>query len=109
SLLQRARARGARLATGHYARVVEAGGRHALERARDRQKDQSYFLFTLGQDELKDLVFPVGGLTKAEVREVARRHQLPTAAKPESMEICFVPDGDYAGSVERAAGPQPPG
>jgi len=108
-LLQRARSLGARLATGHYARVVESGGRFALERARDRQKDQSYFLFTLGQQELKDLVFPVGELTKAEVREVARRHRLPTSAKPESMEICFVPDGDYAGFVERVAGPQPPG
>src|SRR3954469_24559212 len=108
-LLQRARSLGAKLATGHYARVVEANGRHALERARDRQKDQSYFLFTLGQDELKDLLFPVGDLTKAEVREVARRHHLPTAAKPESMEICFVPDGDYAGFVEKVAGPQPPG
>jgi tRNA-specific 2-thiouridylase len=108
-LLQRARSLGGKLATGHYAKVVEAGGRFALERARDRQKDQSYFLFTLGQDELKDLLFPVGELTKAEVREVARRHRLPTSAKPESMEICFVPDGDYAGFVERVAGPQPPG
>jgi len=108
-LLQRARSLGAQLATGHYARISETAGRFSLERARDRQKDQSYFLFTLGQDELKDLVFPVGDLTKAEVREVARRHALPTSAKPESMEICFVPDGDYAGFVERVAGPQPAG
>jgi tRNA-specific 2-thiouridylase len=85
------------------------GGRWVLERAADRQKDQSYFLFTLGQAELADIVFPVGELTKAEVREVARRHRLPTSAKPESMEICFVPDGDYAGFVEKVAGPQPPG
>ncbi|HYV47603.1 MAG TPA: tRNA 2-thiouridine(34) synthase MnmA [Myxococcaceae bacterium] len=109
-LLQRARSLGARLATGHYARISEtAGGHFSLERARDRQKDQSYFLFTLGQGELRDIVFPVGDLAKAEVREVARRHRLPTSAKPESMEICFVPDGDYAGFVERAAGPQPAG
>jgi tRNA-specific 2-thiouridylase len=106
-LLKRARALGAKLATGHYARVtVDAEGRHQLLRAVDRAKDQSYFLFTLGQDELKDLIFPVGGMTKAEVRAVAARHDLPTRHKPESMEICFVPDGDYAAFVERAAGPQ---
>jgi tRNA-uridine 2-sulfurtransferase len=108
-LLRRARALGASLATGHYARIAEEGGRFQLRRARDAQKDQSYFLFTLGQAELRDLVFPVGELTKAEVREVARRHGLPTSQKPESMEICFVPDGDYAGFVEKVAGPQPPG
>ena len=108
-LLRRARALGGKLATGHYARVREEAGRFHLERARDLQKDQTYFLFTLAQEELSDLVFPVGELTKSEVREVARRHGLPTSAKPESMEICFVPDGDHAGFVERAAGPQPPG
>jgi len=108
-LLQRARALGAKLATGHYARIVEAGGRYRLERAADAAKDQSYFLFTLGQAELADLVFPVGELTKAQVREVAERHRLPTTHKPESMEICFVPDGDYARFVEKVAGPQPQG
>ncbi|MCI0569621.1 MAG: tRNA 2-thiouridine(34) synthase MnmA [Myxococcaceae bacterium] len=108
-LLKRARALGARLATGHYARVAEEGGRYFLERAVDAAKDQSYFLFTLGQEELRDLEFPVGGLTKSEVRQVAERHGLPTSRKPESMEICFVPDGDYAGFVERVAGPQPGG
>ena len=104
-LLQRARALGAKLATGHYARIVGApGGELELHRAKDEAKDQSYFLFTLGQAELADLVFPLGELTKADAREVARRHQLPTARKPESMEICFVPDGDYAAFVEREAG-----
>jgi tRNA-uridine 2-sulfurtransferase len=108
-LLRRARALGARLGTGHYARVVERGGRFQLLRAVDAAKDQSYFLFSLGQDALRDLVFPVGSLTKAEVRAAAERSSLPTRAKPESMEICFVPDGDYARFVERVAGPQPEG
>jgi tRNA-uridine 2-sulfurtransferase len=108
-LLQRARALGAKLATGHYARIAEDGGRLRLLRAKDLAKDQSYFLFTLGQDALRDVVFPVGGLSKAEVRAVAERRGLPTSHKPESMEICFVPDGNYAGFVERVAGPQPHG
>lgn len=109
-LLKRARSLGAKLATGHYARVEQGDdGRYQLRRGLDAAKDQSYFLFTLGQDELKDLVFPVGGLTKAEVRAVAERHGLVTSAKPESMEICFVPDGDYARFVEKVAGPQPKG
>jgi tRNA-specific 2-thiouridylase len=108
-LLRRARSLGARLATGHYARLGVEGGRYQLLRAADPAKDQSYFLFTLGQEELKDLEFPVGGLTKAEVRAVAERHRLPVSHKPESMEICFVPDGDYAGFVEKVAGPQPGG
>jgi tRNA-specific 2-thiouridylase len=108
-LLKRARALGAKLATGHYAQIRDEGGRFVLERGADDAKDQSYFLFTLGQDELKDLVFPVGGMTKAEVRAVAERAGLLTSHKPESMEICFVPDNDYAGFVEKIAGPQPKG
>jgi tRNA-specific 2-thiouridylase len=108
-LLKRARALGAKLATGHYARIEREGDRLKLLRGLDAAKDQSYFLFTLGQDELNDLVFPVGGMTKADVRSVAERHRLPTMRKPESMEICFVPDGDYARFVEKVAGPQPGG
>ncbi|MFY0522375.1 tRNA 2-thiouridine(34) synthase MnmA [Archangium gephyra] len=108
-LLKRARALGARLATGHYARVEQQDGRFVLRRAVDSAKDQSYFLFTLGQQELTDVLFPVGGMTKSEVRAIAERHALPTSHKPESMEICFVPDGDYAGFVEKVAGPQPGG
>ena len=108
-LLKRARQLGAKLATGHYARIEAEGGTLRLRRAVDAAKDQSYFLFTLGQDELKDLVFPVGELTKAEVRAIAERHGLVTSQKPESMEICFVPDGDYARFVEKVAGPQPKG
>jgi tRNA-specific 2-thiouridylase len=108
-LLNRARSLGAKLATGHYARIDRDAVGYHLCRARDEAKDQSYFLFTLGQRELAEIAFPVGELTKAEVRAVAHRHRLPTSEKPESMEICFVPDGNYAGFVERVAGPQPPG
>lgn len=108
-LLSRARSLSARLATGHYARIEsDSAGLH-LCRAKDEAKDQSYFLFTLGQAELADVAFPIGELTKAEVRAVAQKHELPTSLKPESMEICFVPDGDYGGFVERIAGPQPSG
>ena len=108
-LLKRARALGAKLATGHYAQIREDSGRYVLERGADDAKDQSYFLFTLGQEELKDLIFPVGGMKKAEVRAVAERAGLLTSQKAESMEICFVPDNDYAGFVEKIAGPQPKG
>jgi tRNA-specific 2-thiouridylase len=108
-LLDRARKLGAKLATGHYARVDRAGPTPALRRAVDLAKDQTYFLYRLGADALADLVFPVGELTKAEVRAVAERWKLPTSQKPESMEICFVPDGDYARFVEKVAGPQPGG
>ena len=108
-LLKRARQLGARLATGHYARVTEREGRFQLQRGIDAAKDQSYFLFTLGQDELRDLIFPIGELKKSEVRAIAERHGLITTHKPESMEICFVPDGNYAGFVEKVAGAQPRG
>jgi tRNA-specific 2-thiouridylase len=93
-LLRRARALGAKLATGHYARIERRGGRLALLRGAWREKDQSYFLHGLGQPELAELVFPVGGLPKPEVRAIAARHDLPTAEKAESQEICFVTRGD---------------
>jgi tRNA-specific 2-thiouridylase len=95
------------VATGHYARhdVDAATGRHRLLRGVDRGKDQSYFLFGLAQDQLARAVFPVGHLNKDEVRRIAAERGLPTADKAESQEICFVPDGDYAGFVEREAGP----
>ena len=108
-LLSRARSLGAKLATGHYARIESDGDGLHLCRAKDEAKDQSYFLFTLRQPELVDIAFPIGDLTKAEVRELAERWHLPTSRKPESMEICFVPGGDYAAFVEKVAGPQPSG
>ncbi|MCC6848227.1 MAG: tRNA 2-thiouridine(34) synthase MnmA [Deltaproteobacteria bacterium] len=104
-LRTRAGALGAALvATGHYARILrEDDGRFRLLRARDERKDQSYFLFSLAQEELARTRFPLGDLTKEEVRRHARALGLPVAEKPESQEICFVPDRDYAGWVERHA------
>ncbi len=104
-LWSRARALGADfVATGHYARVERgADGRYRLMRAADLTKDQSYFLFTLGQTELSRTLFPLGAMTKAEVRARARELGLANADKPESQEICFVADGDYARFVEREA------
>ena len=94
TLLERARGLGAaRVATGHYARTDrDTDGRWLLKRSIDREKDQSYFLFSLTQDQLAHAVFPVGRLTKPEVREQARRLALNVADKPDSQEICFVPD-----------------
>ncbi|WP_428268289.1 tRNA 2-thiouridine(34) synthase MnmA [Haliangium sp.] len=104
-LLQRARALGADvLATGHYARL-EPGpdGAPRLRRGRDAGKDQSYFLFSMPREELAAIRFPLGGLDKDEVRARAAEYGLPNARKAESQEICFVPDGDYAGFVEARA------
>jgi tRNA-specific 2-thiouridylase len=91
------------VATGHYARIAkdEITGRHLLLKARDARKDQSDFLWPLTQAELAAARFPVGDLTKAEVREHARRLRLVTADKPESQEICFIPDNDYRGFLQR--------
>src|ERR1700676_4606370 len=97
-LLRMARQIGAeRLATGHYARIRknETTGRFELLRARDDSKDQSYFLWGLTQEQLSRSDFPLGELTKEEVRNVARNANLPVAEKPESMELCFVPNGNY--------------
>jgi tRNA-uridine 2-sulfurtransferase len=86
-----------RLATGHYARIRKnaVNGRYELLRARDDSKDQSYFLWGLTQEQLAKSDFPLGELTKEEVRELARKVSLPVAEKPESMELCFVPNGNY--------------
>jgi tRNA-specific 2-thiouridylase len=94
-----------RVATGHYARVEydEHNRRFILKKGRDPSKDQSYFLFEMTQKQLARAVFPLGDLTKSEVREIARSLGLETAEKPESQEICFVPDGDYARFVENYA------
>lgn len=112
-LLDRAAALGAEaVATGHYARVVRdaTAGRWRLLRGLDPSKDQSYFLFSLTQDQLAHAVFPLGDLHKTAVRELARAHGLQVADKPDSQEICFVPGNDYASVVEqRAPGAAPPG
>ncbi len=104
-LLDRARAYDAeRLATGHYARIEQdANGRYHLYRGADTTKDQTYFLFSLTQEQLSRAAFPVGQLDKDTVREHARRLNLHVTQKPDSQEICFVPDGDYAAFIERRA------
>ena len=108
-LLEKAGALGAqRLATGHYAGVFRddrRGGRYALKEAADPEKDQSYVLFQLTQDQLERLVFPMGDLSKSQVRDRARWAGLSVAEKPESMELCFIPDGDTQGFL-RARAPE---
>lgn len=94
------------VATGHYARVRAEGDRHVLWRGRDRQKDQSYFLFGLDPAKLSRLIFPLGDLVKHESRQAAREFGLPNADKPDSQELCFVPDGDIASFVRRETGPE---
>jgi tRNA-specific 2-thiouridylase len=92
------------IATGHFARVEKSpdGARTLLRRGRDLRKDQSYFLFSLRQDQLARALFPLGEKTKADTREVARHCELKTADKEESMEICFVPDNDYGRFLQQA-------
>ena len=91
-----------RIATGHYAQVVFDAplNRWLLKRPADKSKDQTYFLFGLTQEQLSRTLFPLGGMTKPEVRELARKHGLMIAEKPDSQEICFVPGGDYKRFLE---------
>jgi tRNA-uridine 2-sulfurtransferase len=101
--LEMAEGIGAReIATGHYARIDWNGesGRWEMRRSVDRAKDQTYFLCGLKQDQLARTRFPLGGMEKTQVRELARELGIPTAAKPDSQEICFVPNGDYAGFID---------
>jgi tRNA-specific 2-thiouridylase len=108
-LLRMARQIGAdRLATGHYARIRknETTGRYELLRARNESKDQSYFLWGLTQEQLSRSEFPLGELSKEQVREVARHAKLPVAEKPESMELCFVPSGNYVQFIHAYASEQ---
>lgn len=100
-LLQRMQALGGSfLATGHYAQIVDLGDRRALIRGADPAKDQSYFLFGLRRESLDVIRFPLGHLTKPQVRELAGELGLPVADKPESQDICFIGKGDYADFVE---------
>jgi tRNA-specific 2-thiouridylase len=92
------------LVTGHYAQVVEADGHYQLRKGLDPNKDQSYFLFTLTQEQLRYVRFPLGGMTKDMVRDHAARLNLRVAEKPESQDICFVPDGDYVRFLEEERG-----
>src|SRR5581483_2480307 len=97
-----------RLATGHYACVDfdQDTGRWLLKRPTDRSKDQTYFLFGLSQEQLSRTLFPLGRMTKPEVRELARQHGLALAEKPDSQEICFVPGGDYKRFLDAYLGEQ---
>ena len=89
------------LATGHYARIEHEGGRYRLRRAVDEAKDQSYVLYTMGQAELAKTLFPVGAYSKPRIRELAHEMGLQLAEKPDSVDICFVPDGDYKSFVRK--------
>ena len=97
------------LVTGHYARIdKDPGGRWLLRKAADLRKDQSYVLYSLTQDQLEHVCFPLGELTKQEVREIARTHGFENAEKKESQDICFVPDGDYGAFMEAYTGKRYP-
>jgi len=97
-----------KLVTGHYARIEECDGQYLLKKALDPQKDQSYVLYMLTQAQLMHLFFPLGGLTKPQVRAIAKENGFWNAEKAESQDICFVPDGDYASVVETVSGKQSP-
>ena len=104
-LLRRAEELGcARLVTGHYARVEREDGRWLLKKALDESRDQSYVLYMLTQAQLERVRFPLGGLTKKQVRAIAEENGFVNAAKPDSQDICFVPDGDYAAMIRRRTG-----
>ena len=98
-----------KVATGHYARVERVGERWGLRRGVDGTKDQSYVLFALSQDQLARALYPVGDLRKDEVRELARLKGLPVSQKPESQDICFVPEGDYRALFRAKGVPLHPG
>ncbi len=106
--LQHALSRGAeRIATGHYARVAETDGRFQLLKARDRNKDQSYFLYTLGQQQLSRTLFPLGELNKKEVRAIAAQNGLVTHAKKDSTGICFIGERNFREFLSRYLPAQP--
>jgi len=93
------------IATGHYAGIMRTdAGRYAVRRSKAAEKDQTYALYNLTQEQLSHTVFPLSELTKPEVREIAKKAGLPVAEKHDSQEICFVPDKDYAGFIERYTG-----
>jgi len=111
SLLQRSLEIGADyIATGHYARIENlANGRYSLKMSKTAQKDQTYALYNLNQDQLSKTLMPVGEYTKDEIRQIAAEMKLPVAHKPDSQEICFIPDHDYAAFIQNEAGSLVPG
>lgn len=92
------------IVTGHYARIEEENGKYLLKKALDPSKDQSYVLYSLTQEQLSRTVFPLGGLPKTETRKIAEEHGFINADKPDSQDICFVPDGDYAKVIQERTG-----
>lgn len=90
-----------KIATGHYARVIEVEGRYAIRNAVDAGKNQAYYLYGLSQENIANTVFPLGEMQKSEVREIARRMGLPVADKAESQEICFIPENDYRSFLKK--------
>ncbi|MBQ3947582.1 MAG: tRNA 2-thiouridine(34) synthase MnmA, partial [Ruminococcus sp.] len=98
------------IATGHYAvnEYDEKSGRYLLKRPKDRSKDQTYVLYSLTQEQLSHTLFPLGTLEKTQVRELAEKAGLVNSNKPDSQDICFVPDGDYAGFIKRFTGADVP-
>ncbi len=93
-----------KIATGHYARIEFDGERYKLKKAKDEAKDQSYVLYMLTQEQLAHCLFPLGELSKSKTRAIAEAGGLRNAQKPDSQDICFVPDGDYAAAIERLTG-----
>lgn len=105
ALFERAKALGCDyIVTGHYARIKKSGDKFLLCRAEDKDKDQSYVLYSLTQEELAHILFPLGELTKAQTREIAESQGFYNADKPDSQDICFIPDGDYAAFIRRRTG-----
>lgn len=110
ALLERAQALNAEaVVTGHYARIEHDKGRYRLYRGKDFAKDQSYVLASLTQKQLASIRFPLGGYTKSEIRTLAQELKLIVAKKKESMDLCFIPDGDTAGFLRRHLGEPAPG
>lgn len=104
-LFERAKVLGCdHIVTGHYARIEQRDGRFILKKAVDETKDQSYVLYAMTQEQLAHTMFPLGGLRKSEVREIAKESGFVNADKPDSQDICFVPDGDYARVIELHSG-----
>ena len=100
-MLREADARGIeKIATGHYARIEKRGDRYCILKGADEKKDQSYMLVDLTQAQLARTLFPLGGMTKEEIRAIAQQGALPVAEKKDSQDICFIPDGDYARFIE---------
>src|SRR5690606_10101121 len=97
------------IATGHYVRLARMNGRVAVQRAVHQPKDQSYVMAGLAQRQLEKSIFPLGDLTKEQVRAIARDLGLKAAETPESQDICFIPDNDYVGFLNRRVGPMAAG